>query len=231
MAGRRNGSPTPQEVDFSEEPEDEDTSAEIEVDDRPRGSDGHLLTMKQVRSRARRMINRGAPLTEEMFEAWCGKPIDQWDLEELARGRTKDKSGGFRGRPTPMLSRAVHERILEQYKMIMKQRINMQASTALGVIGQIIGNDDTDDKGKPLVPASVKLDASKWLVEHVLGKPVQPRTDDISIRLQGILGEVMVNPTLDTTHPDIQALPAGYSMGHIGTRGEAIDVEWTEDED
>jgi hypothetical protein len=220
---------TPRVVDFSEATESPDEDA------RPRNSKGKLLTGKQVRSRARRVIAKGKKLKDEDFEAWAGKPVDEWDLEELSRGRPRNASGDFRGRPPQYMPRAVHERIAERFKILVKDQMNITSVQALGVISNLINSDDFDDKGKPIVPASVKLDAAKWLVEHVIGKPVQPTTSDVSVKLQGILGAVMVNPIMDDRHPDIQALPPGYAPAHFGTRGgPVIDAEasWDdEDED
>jgi hypothetical protein len=220
----RNGKATARVVDFRE--------AELSPDEdaRPVNSQGKLMTGKQVRARARRKLQKGKRLDDETFEAWAGKPIDEWDLEELARGRPRDGGGGFRGRPPSYMPRAVHERIAERFKMLVRDQMNQTSVQALGVIANLINSDDVDEKGKPLVPASVKLDASKWLVEHVIGKPVQPTQQDISVKLQGILGAVMVQPTLGE---DSQlALPRGYTPGHVGTRGEAIDAEaWYDDDD
>lgn len=215
----------PRVVDFSE-------AEEIPTeDDRPRNAKGQLLTAKQVRSRVRRVIKKGKKVSDEDFEAWSGKPIEEWDLEELARGRPRDKRGYFTGKPPSYMPRAVHERIAERFKMLIRDSMNLNATMALGVVSNLINNNEVDEKGKPIVPANVKLDASKWLIEHVIGKPVQPQTTDISVKLQGILGAVMVNPTLDDNHPDMAALPRGYFPAHIGSRGEVVDVESWDDED
>jgi hypothetical protein len=213
-----------QVIDFS------DVDENPEEDARPLNADGKLMTGKQVRSRARRRLQKGKKLDDETFEAWAGKPIEEWDLEELARGRTRDVSGGFRGKPPQYMPRAVHERIAERFKLVVRDQMNQNATLALGVVSNLIGNDDVDDKGKPLVPASVKLDASKWLIEHVIGKPVQPTQADVSVKLQGILGAVMVQPQMgDENTP---ALPRGYTAGHFGTRGESVidvEAEWDDE--
>lgn len=210
-------------VDFSK--------AEIpDEDERPRNSQGHLLTAKQVRSRARRKMDKGKKISDEDFDAWAGKPIDEWDIEELARGRPRDARGGFRGAPPKYMPRAVHERIAERFKLLVRDQMNQNATRALGVIGNLITSEEVDNRGKPVVSPNVKMDAAKWLIEHVIGKPVQPQTTDISVKLQGILGAVMVNPTLDENHPDVAALPRGYTPAHFGTR-EVIDVDaWEDDE-
>lgn len=205
-----------------------DADESPDEDDRPLNSNGQLMTGKQVRARARRKLQKGKKLDDETFEAWAGKPIDQWDLEELARGRPRNARGDFRGAPPQYMPRAVHERIAERFKMLVKDQMNQNAVQALGVVSNLIASDEVDDKGKPLVPASVKLDASKWLIEHVVGKAVQPTQTDVSVKLQGILGAVMVNPIIDQSHPDMTgmaALPRGYAPAHFGTRGEVIEGE------
>lgn len=209
-----------------------DAEKSPEEDARPTNDKGELMTGKQVRARARRKLQKGKRLDDETFEAWAGKPIDEWDLEELSRGRTRDATGGFRGKPPQYMPRAVHERIAERFKLLVRDKMNQNATMALGVIGNLLNNEEVDDKGKPLVPPSVKLDASKWLVEHVIGKPVQPTQSDISVKLQGILGAVMVQPSLGPDDDGVLALPRGYTPGHIGTRGEpVIDVESEWDDD
>jgi hypothetical protein len=226
--------PRPRVIDFR------DAEKSPDEDARPVNADGKLMTGKQVRARARRKLMAGKKLDDETFEAWAGKPIEEWDLEELARGRTRDGGGGFRGKPPQYMPRAVHERIAERFKMLVRDQMNLASTQALGVIANLLANEEYDDKGKPLVAPSVKLDAAKWLVEHVIGKPVQPTQTDVSVKLQGILGAVMVNPTYDDRHPDMKALPRGYSAAHFGVRGdsasgptidgEVLDDDWDEDD-
>lgn len=220
----REGKATARVVDFRE--------AELSPDEdaRPVNSSGKLMTGKQVRARARRKLQKGKRLDDETFDAWAGKPIDDWDLEELARGRPRDAGGGFRGAPPKYMPRAVHERIAERFKMLVRDQMNMTSVAALGVVANLLNSEEVDEKGKLIVPPSVKLDAAKWLVEHVVGKPVQPTQQDISVKLQGILGAVMVQPTLGDEGGQL-ALPRGYTPGHVGTRGEAIDAEAFYDDD
>lgn len=199
-------------------------------DDRPTNSQGKLMTAKQVRARARRKLQKGEKLDDETFDAWAGKPIDEWDIEELAKGRPRSADGKFRGMPPKYIPRAVHERIAERFKMMIRDQMNQNSVQALGVISNLLQSMEVDDKGKPLVPASTKLDAAKWLIEHVIGKPVQPTQTDISVKLQTVMGAVMVNPSMDSDHPDRMALPRGYTAAHFGERG-VIDAEVLEDDE
>lgn len=179
----------------------------------PMTADGKVLNPKQIRARARRRSNRKEVISALELEHLYKKPVDEWDLEELARGRPRNRRGGFSGPRPVWISATVHEEAMERYTAAVKSDINATTVDALEVLKDLINNDQTDDKGKPVVPASVKLDASKFLIEHVIGKPKQRIESDVSIKLQGILGQVMVNPA--------QALMAesqggeGYTMGHF----------------
>lgn len=181
---------------------------------RPRSSEGQSLTGKQIRARARRRIakdgtstRRKPPivLTEEEFNALY-KPIEEWDLQELARGRPRNASGNFHGRSPSWVTRQVFEAAQERFKQLIKLELNDQTVTALDTLQWIMRNDDVDEKGKPMVPASAKLDAAKFLIEHTVGKPKQEVQNDISVRLEGILGVVMANPN--------EALASGVAGGH-----------------
>jgi hypothetical protein len=169
----------------------------------------------------RRRLKVAERLTKEAFDEHY-KPIEEWDIDELARGRPRDASGGFRGRKPAYLTREIHERSAELFKQIVRDEMNGHAVTALDTIKFVMSNEDVDDKGKPVVPAGTRLEAAKFLLEHVVGKPVQPTTADISIKLQGILGSVMVNPG---------ELPGNYVTAHQGTRGELTDYVDAEEVD
>ena len=48
----------------------------------------------------------------------------------------------------------------------------------------------------------------------MVGKPVQPTQSEISVKLQGILGAVMVNPS------ELTAMPTDYTLAQRGYRGD-----------
>lgn len=146
---------------------------------------------KQLRARARRSQKMAA---EDLAKLW--KPIEEWDHEELARGRPRSADGSFRGKSPAWVDRAVHEEVVKKFETIVREGMNAHTLRALTVLEQILESDEHDLKGKPLVPASTKLDAAKFLIEHILGKPKQRMETDISVKLQGLLGVAMVNPDM-----------------------------------
>lgn len=204
------------------------------VDDRPRSSAanpqalgrttdnaGLLMTRTQSRARVRRAIKAGRRIPDNVLRE-VSKPLDEWDEEELARGRPRDAAGGFRGAQPEFITREIHERALERFKLLIREGMNVSSFTALRTIQMVLESDSVDYKGKPIVSAAQKLDAAKFLLEHVVGKPTQPTTTDISVKLQGILGAVMVNPA---------EIGDAYNLAHRGGRLEITDYIDAEVED
>ena len=175
----------------------------------PRTAEGKLLTPKQIRARARRKTKRSDVMSDQELEYLYKKPVEEWDLEELAHGRPKGKDGRFRGPRPKWINAAIHERAMEKYTAAVKGSMRETTVDALQLLKDLIANDDVDDKGKPIVPAGTKLEAAKFLIEHVVGKPTQRIESDISVKLQGILGSVIVNPN------DMGSTSQNYSLGHF----------------
>lgn len=188
---------------------------------RGKKGDARSMTPKQLRARARRS-KRGA--RSEEFQI-LHKPLEDWDAEELARGRPRDKNGNFAGRPPKWLTRELHEESMTRFKQIVKDGLNAETNTALTVVHSILTNDDYDDKGKAVVPPSTKLDAAKFLIEHAVGKPTQRQETDISVKLQGILATSIITPD------HLPALPGAKELASPRSEDDFIDAEWAEEDD
>lgn len=177
------------------------------------GRPATVMNMKQIRARARRRQK----ITDEEL-AFAYKPLDEWDDEELARGRPRAKDGSFKGAPPKYIDRALHEQIVRKFEQVVRAEMNNHTVGALKVLDMILTDVEVDEKGKPLVNASTKLEAAKFLIEHVIGKPKQRVETDISVKLQGLLGTVMVNPNNQT---------GGFELA----QGYVEAQSWEEDDD
>lgn len=204
------------------------------VDDRATAPNGQvpnlpvLQTPAQLRKRARRKMARGVRLSEEEFELLCGKPLELWDVEELAAGYPKNKNGQFVGKPPGAYMRAeMRERVDALFKEQVKAGMNSTTVAALTTLQAILDSDAVDHRGKPTVAASTKLDAAKFLVEHLLGKPKQTVESDISVKLQGLLAGVMVSP--EQAYPSAPGRPVADTgrmlAGQRGHRSDYVDEE------
>lgn len=195
-------------IDFSQVPEIEMHPSHIDPeDDRPRDARGKLLTPKQIRARARRAGNKLDVMTaEELAYLYPQKSVEDWDMDELAAGRPRNRKGSFSGPKPKWITREVHERAMERFVQGVKRDMQVTTVKGLEVLDDLLENDEVDEKGKPIVPAGTKVDIAKFLIEHVVGKPTQRVESDISVKLQGLLGTVMVNPD--------QMSGQGYQAAH-----------------
>lgn len=168
---------------------------------------------KQIRQRARRKMKVAQDEIALLYE---GRGIETWDAEELARGRPRAADGTFKGKAPSFIDRNLHEQIVKRFEEIVRTEMNAHTVDALRIIQKILEDEEVDEKGKPRTAAGTKLDAAKFLIEHVVGKPKQRTETDISVKLQGILGHAMVNPGMD----------GGFEL----TQGYVEATSW-EDED
>jgi hypothetical protein len=102
---------------------------------------------------------------------------------------------------------------MEQFKLAIKTELGTQSISALQWLQHAMDNDERDDRGKPLVPATAKNQAAMFILEHIIGKPKQQVQQDISVRLQGILGSVMVNPSEALGPPELGG-DGGFALAH-----------------
>lgn len=204
------------------------------ADTRPVGPDGKLLTPKQIRARMRRAQKRSKRSRMSMVEfETLYKPIEEWDMEELARGRPRNSNGNFSGRKPTWITREVHEKSMELFVELTKSDMAALTPSALDSLRWVLTSDAEDERGKPIVPAAAKNQAAMFLLEHVVGKPKQVQQQDISVKLQGILGAVMVNPNEALASPEQGG--QGYQLGHLPgvtiPMLEASSSEGDEDDD
>lgn len=176
--------------------------------------EGLVMTPKQIRRRAMRKLKSNPRMRlDEAYEGTL-KPLAEWDLEELARGRPRNERGTFEGAAPAYVSRQITEEALERFKKVIREEMNSHTIIGLKTLAMVLDDDRVDHKGKPFVSANVKVDVAKFFLDHVVGKPVQPTTSEISVKLQGILGAVLVSPS------EMASLPTDYTMAQRGSRGD-----------
>jgi hypothetical protein len=135
---------------------------------------------------------------------------------------------------------------MKRFKDVVKSELNSPGShRARHREAGSSPTDETDDRGKPLVPASTKLQASQMLIEHIVGKPTQRVEQDISVKLSQASSELSWRTrTRRSRRPHREARmttrrrmhrptsPAHFP-GHtipVGPKDdEAIDVDFFED--
>lgn len=139
-----------------------------------RAKDPEKLSTKpdQIRRRLRRTV--GTDKYQEdlaLYYQHSGyKHVSEWDIEELARGKPRNKRGKFSGAGprwlTPEITREARTRLLEHTQALLGEQIEFAVRTMI----DLIKNEEVDEKGRPIVDARTKLDACKFIIEHVKGK-------------------------------------------------------------
>lgn len=152
---------------------------------------------KSLRQKARRNRRRGEGGLQKSNDLMVQlyKPIEEWDEEELARGRPRAKDGTFKGKLGEGFSLSVREEALDRFVDLIRGDMRTLTPKALKLVEWALTCEDVDERGKRVVPPSTALDAAKWVVEHLIGKPTQRIEEEISIKLQAVLGAAMVNPS------------------------------------
>lgn len=177
----------------------------------PLSPEGFSLNKQQIYRRRRRAIKKfveKTTLSEAEASILYNKPLREWDNEELARGRPRNKDGTFSGPAPAFVTAEVHEEAMDRFTSIVRTGMRVATVDAIKFMQEMITDQELDNRGKPVVGASTKLDAAKFLVEHIIGKPTQRTETDISVKLQGILGAIMVNP-------NEMEEGGGYFPGHL----------------
>lgn len=141
------------------------------VGGRPKDPSKLSTKPEQIRRRLRRGVNRDQDIALYAEHKPGFKPLAEWDLEELAHGYPRNRAGRFGGhRPTWITDAMVKEakkRLVEQ----ATGKLTSHVKLAIDTVVAIIESEDVDDKGRPIVDARTRLDAAKFIIEHVKGKP------------------------------------------------------------
>lgn len=157
---------------------------------------------KNARRRARKAVAQ-ADVGREI-EILYRKPIEEWDDEELARGRPRDKNGGFLGKRPSWLTPALQSERQRRLRQLMADELGTFAADALRTIHSVMTDDRRDEFGKPLVSASVRLDAGKYLVDQFMGKATTTVDVHNGNTLAELMTGILVNADGEPSHQIIE---------------------------
>ncbi|WP_103382513.1 hypothetical protein [Pseudonocardia dioxanivorans] len=132
------------------------------------------------------------------------KPLEEWDDEELVRGRPRASDGTFRGARPTWITPAVQAERQRRLRQLMSDELGTFAADALRTIHAVMTDDRVDDFGKPVVSASVRLDAGKYLVDQFMGKAVAQIDVTAHNPLQDLLAGILVNPDGQPAHSVVE---------------------------
>lgn len=135
------------------------------------------------------------------------KPVTEWDLEELARGRPRDKDGHFRGRPPIWITPALRSEAARRLKVEAMSYLSGHVDDAIKVLVDLMKNSP-DEK--------IQMDAAKFVIEHVIGKATAKVDIEIGSGVRELLADRVVTRDLETgllvdAHPVIDLMADEWS--------------------
>jgi hypothetical protein len=149
-----------------------------------------------VRQRIRRNGGRAAEDIALLHEVTYGevRPVSEWTLEELAHGRPRHPTGGWRGpRPrwiTPIIQAEVRKRLKQE---TIEQLVG-HSGTAIRVLSDFLKNEEEP---------GLRFKAAALILEYAAGKPEQMVTVEANVHVQQMLAGALVLDDGSPAHPVI----------------------------
>jgi hypothetical protein len=155
-----------------------------------------------VRGRIKRANKRLEAATEDIG-IFYNKPVEEWDFEELQRGRPRSHNGRFTGAKPAWITGAVLAEAQKRLKSLTKQELHMHANAAIAVIADLMVDDRVDRLGKPVTSSATKLQAATYVLDHIIGKSTAHVEVEGSLQLNQMLAAVIINPDGQDAFPAI----------------------------
>jgi hypothetical protein len=150
-------------------------------------------------------LRKGSRNIERDLNMMYEKPVEEWDFEELQRGKPRRSDGSFgRGSRPKWVTPAIINQVRARLKEMTRDDLSQHVGAALSCLKELMDDDSCDDNGRPVTPANVKLQAATYVLDQVIGKPtvqVETRTNTV---LEGLLARVMINADGEDAHPIIE---------------------------
>lgn len=144
--------------------------------------------------RVRQRLRRGTETPERARELLGGKPIEEWDLDELARGRPRNKAGNFFSPVPAWVTPEMREDAWQRYKEHVRGELQAGSINAVSRVRHLIDEAESD---------RVRLDASKFVLEFLLGKATQEVKGSVQLNVQALLAGMLVNPGGEPAEPEV----------------------------
>lgn len=164
---------------------------------------------KTIRSRLRRNGGKATRDLELLQQHGGMKPLELWDMEELARGKPRRSDGKFGGASPVWLTPAIMLEAKRRFISHTFSDLAVYATKAVKVIVKIMEDPDTDDK--------LRYQAATFIIEHVIGRAPARVEMEVKETTRDFLADILM--VEDKEGNIVPAYP------HV------IQGEWTEDDD
>lgn len=126
----------------------------------------YSTTITATKDRVRRRHKAMSAELNDDIVAYYGKPVSEWDFEELQAGRTREPDGSFMmSGPTPAwITPAIMAEAQRRLKLMTRDRMGHYAGAAIAVMAKLMQSSRSD---------LVKFQAAKYILDQIVGMPTQ----------------------------------------------------------
>lgn len=149
-----------------------------------------------VKRRIRRNGGRAAEDIALLHEIQYGevKPVSEWTLEELSRGRPRHPTGGWRGPKPKWISPIIQAEIRKRLREETIGKLVGHSGMAIKVLAEFLKNEDE--------PA-LRFKAAVLILEYTAGAPERQINIEANVTLQSMLAGALVLDDGSPAHPVI----------------------------
>lgn len=172
-----------------------------------------------IRRRLRKSNKSGMRDLQMLAEA-SRKPLDQWDMEELARGRPRAEDGSFRGPAPKWITPVIVLEAKRRLQIGALATMGSMVADAIKVVYDMMNDTSRDDDGRPIVDSKTRLACAMFIIDHVLGKPKQRVEMEAEGGFRSMLAKALIMRDRET--------------GELTPAHPVIDLQaedWTDDDD
>lgn len=158
----------------------------------------------RVRSRIRNRAGRiNEKILDEMLLLPGYKPLDEFTYEELLKGKPKHPEFGYRYPRPKWLQSHILVELEKRLQTETRRKLSGNAGIAIAAIQKLITSEETDLDGRPIVPASVKLQAAQYVLDQTIGKPRSRVELSAEKEVKEWLADALINEDGTSYHPVI----------------------------
>jgi len=161
---------------------------------------------RSIRARIRRKTSKLDTDIDMLLETQGYKPVAEWSLDELARGKPKDPvTGRYKTGMPAWITPRIQQEVKKRFREETLKGLAKYTTAALKVLGELLVSEETDHTGKPIVSAKDRIDIAKFIVEHTIGKPpAKIEIGEDESKWRAVLADSVALPGGDDYHPVIE---------------------------
>lgn len=126
----------------------------------------YSTTLTATKDRVRRRHKAMSAELDDDIIAYYGKPVSEWDFEELQAGRTRGRDGiiSTTGSTPEWITPAIMAEAQKRLKLMTRDKLGHYAGAAIAVMAKLMQNSRSD---------LVKFQAAKYVLDQIVGMPTQ----------------------------------------------------------